>query len=1287
MNNYQRKKRAFTLVEVLVVVVIIGILFLVVMSRVDFSTDAARESGVDTVLNSYQLAANAVGLDRAGFTDDLSELVAQLNKRLDSELQLAVSGNTIVSTNTDPWGTEFRIEHYKPYKSNGELRFTSAGPDETFDTADDIILVSRYDTSTGRGEMVNEHPVNDPYHTHKFTQQIQDPAYLCEEANCVSPTLYFNVCECGTIGTTYFSVGNADLNKHGEKVFSYHPLNDDQHTITSTCKRCQMQLSTEPANHTFDDELSMCVVCGEVVNHTHNYVFMVTSEDYIDHPADCLTAATYYYSCSCGAKSDEIFEEGSPLGHNALHGGTKDLHLYCGRCNATLETEHVFTSTLLKEATCTSVGSQKYNCECGYMYTDIIEAKPHTPGADPTCDTPQYCTVCNNVIMNELGHNPSYVGIENIHSQCTRCGNIISTHTYNTEVQLPATCINPGVTKYACECGYSYTLADTPLNPSNHEGEEQYVGTLQVHSQYSCCNLLIAANHNYEKVVVTTATCQNPGETMYVCPCGYSYNIDEEQTDHVWGAEATCTTAQVCVYCGTQNVAPLGHDEILWGDISVHSKCSRCDLVLSNTHNYVLDEHTDSSCVSHGRDEFICECGAWYSEELPLTDHTPKQGSNCTEATVCEVCEAQLAAGSAHTLSYENSSASLHGECTVCGAQVVEHIFVVREYARATCITYRQMQESCICGYSNIYSDTASGKNPNVHPDNSKVVFAGTEGIHQKRDCCNATVSTNHTYTSSVTTAPTCITNGVKTFTCSCNYSYTQVMEKDLSNHHSTCKKVDVGQKTVHAKWNQCNQIAEATHTYEQSITESTCVTLGKTTYTCSCGYTYAVTANAFNPNNHEKGIVKGGTAAIHEKRECCNQITSNAHSFKASDGGKVVYGTTCGAPATGTCSCGYQKTETPTLYSYIDEPANCVSRRKLQHRLVFASFPQTYCTVHYEGSINPSNHKNSTKEFGGTKSAHLVWTCCGAIYSSTHSYSSVSYSYASNYTSATGTATCTCNYVNSSTVSGNPSVIQFVSCTRPERTRYTYDFSSPFTDHSQTIDTKAKLPHSYEYADTWKTGDWGDELFRNHEWVKLQATCSVCALSYTETVTCRQVPNGWFDFAINPCTGTNRIEYFVYPEMTKTFDDQGRRVFNQKWRCYTDCEGTNPCAAFSHRLSTGAVGHSIQSFETYKPIGSVSQYANCSSAGLAYTCALCKEQVTYIGEKISTGDAWQRAMQHFRTNYRTVQYCIYKLNLSSSPSISMYSIWETHSSVYDYHLFYDPPTGATYMSCNGHAR
>ena len=92
------KKKAFTLVELLIVMVIIGILTVTVVVGVNWSTDRARESGVQSTLHSYELAANKVGVQLAGYDNSsLDELVKLLNKSLDSELKLSISDGVIVS--------------------------------------------------------------------------------------------------------------------------------------------------------------------------------------------------------------------------------------------------------------------------------------------------------------------------------------------------------------------------------------------------------------------------------------------------------------------------------------------------------------------------------------------------------------------------------------------------------------------------------------------------------------------------------------------------------------------------------------------------------------------------------------------------------------------------------------------------------------------------------------------------------------------------------------------------------------------------------------------------------------------------------------------------------------------------------------------------------------------------------------------------------------------------------------------------------------------------------------
>ena len=60
-------KRAFTLIELLIVIAIIGILFVVLVSRVDFATDKAKATGVQTDFRSFQLAFEQAARENAGF--------------------------------------------------------------------------------------------------------------------------------------------------------------------------------------------------------------------------------------------------------------------------------------------------------------------------------------------------------------------------------------------------------------------------------------------------------------------------------------------------------------------------------------------------------------------------------------------------------------------------------------------------------------------------------------------------------------------------------------------------------------------------------------------------------------------------------------------------------------------------------------------------------------------------------------------------------------------------------------------------------------------------------------------------------------------------------------------------------------------------------------------------------------------------------------------------------------------------------------------------------------------
>ena len=139
-NLYNRK--AFTLIELLIVIAIIGILFVVLVSKVDFATDKAKATGVQTDFRSFQLAMETVARAHQGFNDlvhgdDYSQLEMAINKNLDNKLKIEIDVDgmiTMAHDARDPWGTEYHGQYItgNDDKDRGSIVMYSNGADMTF---------------------------------------------------------------------------------------------------------------------------------------------------------------------------------------------------------------------------------------------------------------------------------------------------------------------------------------------------------------------------------------------------------------------------------------------------------------------------------------------------------------------------------------------------------------------------------------------------------------------------------------------------------------------------------------------------------------------------------------------------------------------------------------------------------------------------------------------------------------------------------------------------------------------------------------------------------------------------------------------------------------------------------------------------------------------------------------------------------------------------------------------------------------------------------------------------
>ena len=166
-----------------------------------------------------------------------------------------------------------------------------------------------------------------------------------------------------------------------------------------------------PTHTTNGTKVYTCSVCGmqknETLNQTHTFDQQVATSAYLATNATCANPATYYYSCSCGAKdTTRTFSFGSALGHVASGTWGKDANYHwtvCSRCGAkgeliahsfdangtctvcggSKQDSHIHSSHLsrvpAKAATCTQEGNIAYYvCDCGMWFTDVTTTTPIT---------------------------------------------------------------------------------------------------------------------------------------------------------------------------------------------------------------------------------------------------------------------------------------------------------------------------------------------------------------------------------------------------------------------------------------------------------------------------------------------------------------------------------------------------------------------------------------------------------------------------------------------------------------------------------------------------------------------------------------------------------------------------------------------------------------------------------------------------------------------------------------------------------------------------------------------
>ena len=706
-----QKRKAFTLVEILIVICVITILFVVLVSRVDFATDKARQAGVQNDMHAIQYAIHQVALEKGELVDDLNLLASLLNENLDTELMVRVEGNMLKTHATDPWGNEYQLRYNKGIDNKGQLQVFSAGPDSNYSTNDDTVIaivcspsasgtnvIVKEDLSTNEiikedGTLPNQ-PVA-PEHVCSFNRQVQASNFLNTAGNCQFEATYFYSCSCGQKGTATF-MGSKDPNTHvSNPSINYNSYNDEQHTKVTTCVGCNVVLDTSNINHTFNN--SKCTDCN-YERHTHRYVNENATEANKATSATCSAAATYYYTCACGAKGTSTFVSGNALAHNYSGRVTTDptctatgVRTYtCSTCNDTYTelvevTPHNYNKQiedgyLASAATCKDYAKYYYSCVCGKPGTQTFNGTELSSTHGDTETKYEYinesehkvssiCKICNTTIQTiTTGHGNL------VNNKCSLCKGHV--HSFTRQVENANTRVTEATcTKYAT---YKYSCADTTCNvlsdSSNTFEGSVYAAHIEangkaenVHTKCSICGTTISSTHSYGTPVTTkAATCTSTGTQEKTCSCGYVKTetiavLGHDLVSHA-AKTATCTsigwnayeTCNRCTYTTYKESAKKAHTSVNGGTKEVHTKCSVCNTTLSSNHSYTQTTTKEATCISTGTKKYSCTCGYFYNETIAVnsTKHsTSVTGYSYIDAvyhaytTKCSACNKILSSG------------------------------------------------------------------------------------------------------------------------------------------------------------------------------------------------------------------------------------------------------------------------------------------------------------------------------------------------------------------------------------------------------------------------------------------------------------------------------------------------------------------------------------------------------------------------------------------------------------------------------------------------------------------
>jgi general secretion pathway protein G len=141
-TNKRKIKYGFTMVELMAMLIIIGLLATLVVTKVASKIDQARETTTKANLKALAAAVNQFRMDATRFPTEDEQLMALIEQPTDVETWEPGGYLETTEIPKDGWGNEFIYELYP--ESGKQFVIRSMGPDGEEGTEDDLLSTDAY---------------------------------------------------------------------------------------------------------------------------------------------------------------------------------------------------------------------------------------------------------------------------------------------------------------------------------------------------------------------------------------------------------------------------------------------------------------------------------------------------------------------------------------------------------------------------------------------------------------------------------------------------------------------------------------------------------------------------------------------------------------------------------------------------------------------------------------------------------------------------------------------------------------------------------------------------------------------------------------------------------------------------------------------------------------------------------------------------------------------------------------------------------------------------------------